>query len=180
MQPLPISTSPRFQTLNIDIRPATYADLPAILEIYNDAVMHTTASYDYNPTTLEARTVWYEAHLSSKLPVFVADLEGCGVVGWSSLSSFRRADGYCFTAEDSIYVAANQRGQGIGKRLLFPLIDAAQQLRLHSIIAGIDANNAVSIHLHAAVGFEQVAYLKEVAFKFDRWLDLVLMQRILK
>lgn len=173
-------TLPRPETVSVIVRPATYGDIPAILDIYNDAILHTTASYDCQPTTLEARIAWYEAHLHSRLPIFVAERESGTIVGWSALNSFRHADGYCYAAEDSIYVAANQRGRGVGKRLLSPLIDAAQELGLHTIMAGIDAANSASLRLHTAFGFEQVGYLKEIAFKFDRWLDLVLMQRILK
>jgi L-amino acid N-acyltransferase len=171
-------TLPKPETVNIIIRPATQQDIPAIVEIYNDAVMHSTASYDYYPATLDARIAWYESHLRSQHPIFVAE-EGGKIVGWSSLSAFRHADGYCYSAEDSIYVAAGNRGRGIGKLLLSPLISTAQELGLHTIIAGIDASNEVSIRLHENFGFRQVGYLKEVAFKFDRWLDLVLMQRML-
>ncbi|HEY9660960.1 MAG TPA: N-acetyltransferase family protein [Allocoleopsis sp.] len=181
MNSLPTSPTPQFDSFPpIQVRPATHADLPFILEIYNEAVLNTTASYDYNPTTLEARVEWYENHLQNNLPILVAELTDGTIAGWSSLSAFRRAEGYCFTAEDSVYVAVAYRGKGIGKQLLIPLIEAAQQRGLHSIVAGIDAENEVSIGLHARLGFETVACLKEVAFKFDRWLDLVLMQRMLK
>ncbi|GAB4380043.1 MAG: GNAT family N-acetyltransferase [Elainellaceae cyanobacterium] len=177
---MPVITSPQIQTMNVNIRLATYADIPMILDIYNEAVLNTTASYDYQPNTLEKRTAWYEDHLRKKLPVFVAEGATGRVVGWSALSSFRHAEGYCFSAEDSVYVAADQRGKGIGKLLMPPLIEAAQGLGLHTIVAGIDAANTVSLRLHVAFGFEQVGYLKEVAYKFDRWLDLVLMQKVLK
>jgi phosphinothricin acetyltransferase len=171
-------TLPKPETVNIIVRPATYQDIPAIVEIYNDAVIHTTASYDYHPTTLDSRIAWYEAHIRSQHPIFVAE-ESEKVVGLSSLSAFRHADGYCFSAENSVYVAAGQRGRGIGKSLMIPLIETAQQMGLHTIVAGIDAANGVSIRLHEAFEFKQVGYLKEIAFKFDRWLDLVLMQRML-
>lgn len=180
MNSISLSALTKPELMKITVRSATYSDLSAILDIYNEAVLNTTASYDYQPDTLESRAVWFEAHVQSKLPVFVAELEDNRIVGWSALSSFRRAHGYRCTAEDSIYVAPHHRGQGIGKLLLFPLIESAQQLGLHSIMAGIDADNLASIRLHAAFGFEQVGYLKEVAFKFDRWLDLILMQRLLK
>lgn len=176
---LSILTINKPELMKIIVRPATYSDLPTILKIYNEAVLNTTASYDYQPDTLESRAAWLESHVQSQLPVFVAELEECGIVGWSALSTFRRAHGYRCTAENSIYVAPDRRGQGIGKLLLFPLIESAQQLGLHSIMAGIDAENLASIRLHAAFGFEQVGYLKEVAYKFDRWLDLILMQRLL-
>lgn len=174
-----VSVIAKSELMKITVRPATYSDLSAILDIYNEAVLNTTASYDYQPDTIESRAAWLESHVQSKLPVFVAELEEGRIIGWSALSSFRRAHGYRCTAENSIYVAPDQRGRGIGKLLLFPLIGSAQQLGLHSIMAGIDAENIASIRLHQAFGFEQVGYLKEVAFKFDRWLDLILMQRLI-
>jgi L-amino acid N-acyltransferase YncA len=163
---------------DILIRPATIDDLPAIRDIYNEAVLYTTATYDTEPQTMEAREGWFEDHQKSGLPMFVA-LDGNTVVAWSSLSNFRGKDGYRFTVENSIYITESYRGRGLGKRLLAGLIDAARQLGLHGIIAGIDAATEASIRLHAAFGFEQVAYLKQVGFKFDRWLDVVFMQLIL-
>src|SRR5207237_3106331 len=96
------------------IRPATKADLAGILEIYNEAVLNTTASYDYEPRSLEHRIAWFEEHQRQKYPVFVATTEQGNIVGWSSLSRFHDRMGYRFTAENSIYVAAEQRGRGIG------------------------------------------------------------------
>src|SRR5207237_4752039 len=107
------------------IRPATKADLAGILEIYNEAVLNTTASYDYEPRTLEHRTTWYEERVKAHYPIFVAE-DGKGqVVGWSALNPFHSRIGYQFTAENSVYVAAEQRGKGIGKLLMPPLIDGA-------------------------------------------------------
>jgi L-amino acid N-acyltransferase YncA len=107
------------------IRAATPADLPGILAIYNDAVLRTTASYDYEPSTLEARTAWYEAHVQERLPIFVAE-DGDSIVGWSALHSFRPKIGYRYTVENSVYVAAERRRQGIGRALLVPLIQRAR------------------------------------------------------
>jgi len=162
------------------IRPAERDDLPQILEIYNEAVLNTTASYDYEPRTLEQRIAWYEDHLKNNYPMFVAQslAEQGRVVGWSSLSAFHTRIGYRFTAENSIYVAADQRGKGIGKLLMPPLIEAAKGRALHAIIALIDAENEVSIRLHAQFGFEKVAHLKQVGFKFGCWLDVVYMERL--
>ena len=122
------------------IRPATFADLPAILAIYNDAVLHTTASYDYEPSTLEARAAWYEEHIQQRLPVLVANA-GTDIVGWSSLSPFRPRVGYRYTVEHSVYVVADRRGQGIGRALLTPLIRNARDLGIHAMIGVIDAEN---------------------------------------
>lgn len=165
--------------MNIRIRPAERADLPAILDIYNEAVLNSTASYDYEPNTLEQRTGWFEQHRQLGLPVIVAvDTEGA-VVGWGSLSKFREKIGYQYTVEHSVYVAAGQRGQGIGRSIVLALIELACALGKHSIIGGVDADNEVSLRLHQSLGFEQVAHFKQVGFKFDRWLDVIFMQRLL-
>jgi len=163
----------------LKIRPATHDDLPGILEIYNEAVLHTTATYDYEPRTLEHRLEWFDDHQKNDLPVFAAVDMAARVVGWSSLSQFHNRRGYRFTLENSVYVAADQRGKGVGKLLLAPLIEAARQRKVHAIIAGIDAENHVSIRLHASFGFVKVAQLKEVGFKFNRWLDVVYLELLL-
>jgi phosphinothricin acetyltransferase len=161
------------------VRPATTTDLKPILEIYNEAVANTTASYDYEPRTLEHRRAWFDDHVQNNYAVFVATDGDGNVVGWSALSRFHDRMGYRFTAEDSVYVAAEMRGQGIGKLLLSALIEAARKRSLHAILAAIDAQNAASIRLHASFGFAEVARLKEVGFKFGRWLDVVYMERLL-
>ena len=161
------------------IRPATFEDVPALLEIYNDAVLHTTASYDYEPKTLAERTAWLAHHQQEGYAVFVAVDPAGRVVGWSSLSRFREKIGYQFTAENSLYVAASHRGQGLGKLLLAPLIPAARQRGLRVILALIDAENTASRRLHARFGFEQVAHLKQAGFKFGRWLDVIYMELLL-
>ncbi len=162
----------------MQIRPATPADLPGILEIYNDAVLNTTATYDYEPRTLEHRTQWFEERQREGYPIFVAVSEDGRVAGWSALNPFHARFGYRFTAENSVYVAADARGQGIGKLLLAPLIDGAKSRGLHAIIAAIDAQNEASIRLHAAFGFEKVGLFKQTGFKFGRWLDVVYMERL--
>jgi phosphinothricin acetyltransferase len=163
----------------MNVRPAAFDDLPGILEIYNDAVLNTTATYDYEPRTLEHRIAWFEDHVKHDYAVLVAVNETGRVVGWSALNRYHERMGYRFTAENSVYVAADQRGKGVGKALLGPLIEAAHRRGLHAILAGIDADNAVSIRLHAAFGFEKVAHFKQIGFKFGRWLDVVYMERAL-
>jgi len=160
----------------MNIRPATSADLPHILEIYNEVVLNTTATYDYEIQSLETRTAWFEEHVRDNYPIFLAQDDAGRVVGWSSLSKFRPRVGYRFTAEDSVYVAADQRGQGIGKQLLPPLVKAARGLGLRAIIAGIDADGQASLRLHAHFGFQPVAHLKQVGWKFGRWLDVIYME----
>lgn len=159
------------------IRPATVADLPGILEIYNEAILNTTATYDLEVQGLEQRQAWFEAHQRDDYAVFVAVSEAQQVVGWSALNRYRDRMGYRFTAENSVYVAAEQRGRGIGTRLLPPLIEAAQRRGLHTILAGIDAENTASLRLHTRFGFEQAAHFREVGFKFGRWLDVIYLQR---
>lgn len=154
------------------------ADLPVLLEIYNDIILHTTAVYDYEPHTPDMRMAWFKAKQDGGYPVFVADDEG-RPVGFSSFGPFRAWAAYQYTVESSIYVAAGQRGKGIGKALLPPLLDAARQKGLHVMVAGIDATNDVSLKLHAAAGFTEVARFREVGFKFGRWLDLVFMELLL-
>ena len=102
----------------VRICPAQVTDVPAILAIYNDAVVNTTASYDYEPNTLQQRTQWFEQHQALGLPVLVAMDEANRVVGWGSLSKFREKIGYQYTVEHSVYVAAERRGEGIGKLIV--------------------------------------------------------------
>jgi L-amino acid N-acyltransferase YncA len=159
------------------VRTATVHDLPAMLIIYNDIIINTTAVYDYEPHTIEMRRQWFATKQEQGFPVFVAEEDNI-IVGFSSFGTFRAWAGFKNTVENSIYVANEHRGKGIGKVLLPPLIDAAKKLQLHAIVAGIDATNTVSIKLHKKFGFVEVAHFKEVGYKFDRWLDLVFMELI--
>ena len=161
------------------IRPTTAADLPGILEIYNDAVLHTTATYDYEPRTLEHRTAWFNDHVQTNYPVFVATNEAGRVVGWSALNRYHDRMGYRFTSENSVYVAADSRGRGVGRALLAPLIPAARDRGLHAILACIDATNEASLRLHASFGFVPVGLFKQVGYKFDRWLDVAYLELVL-
>lgn len=162
----------------LHIRVASEADLPEILAIYNHAVLHSTATADYEPATLEQRRVWLTSRQKLGLPVFVAERSG-QTVGWSSLSPYKDRIGYRFTAETSVYVAADARGQGVGKALLAPLLDAGRAAGLHSLVASIDSENDASIALHAAFGFAVVGRMQATVYKFDRWLDVVYMQLLL-
>ena len=159
------------------VREAAAADQQAILEIYNDAVLGSTATFDLEPRTWEEQQRWLEEH-RPPYQVFVATAEG-SVVGWGSLSPFRTKPGYRFTAEDSIYVHKDFRRWGIGAALLQRLIGAAQHGGFHSIMALIDGDTSVSIRLHERFGFRPVGTFPEVGFKFGRWLDVVHMQRML-
>ncbi|OQP62319.1 acetyltransferase [Niastella vici] len=163
----------------IQIRTALETDLEAMLEIYNDVIVNTTAVYDYKPHTMEMRRQWWRTKQEQGFPVFVAEEDG-RIVGFSSIGPFRAWAAYKYSVENSVYVAADQRGKGIGKKLIAPLIRAAEQLNMHTIIAGIDATNEASIMLHRSLGFAEVARFKQVGYKFGRWLDLTFMQLLLK
>ncbi len=165
------------------VRPAVREDCAAILAIYNDAVLTTTASYDYEPRSLEHRLEWFDAHQRDQYAVLVAEQIAADgtrvVVGWAALNRYHDRMGYRFTAENSVYVAADARGQGVGKALLGPLVAAAEARGLHAILAVIDAENDASIRLHARFGFERVGLFRQVGFKFGRWLDVAYMERLL-
>ena len=163
----------------IRIRPARREDCPAILQIYNDAVLTTTATYDYEPRSLEHRQSWFEDHKRTGFPIFVAMNEREEIVGWSALNRYHDRKGYQFTSENSIYIAAGHRGRGIGKLLLAPLIESARKLGLHAIIAAIDGENEASVRLHARFGFLHVGRFQQVGYKFNRWLDVVYMELLL-
>ena len=159
----------------IRIRNASEDDLPRLLEIYNDIIINTTAVYDYEPHTIEMRKQWWETKKTQGFPVFVAEDEG-HISGFSSIGPFRAWAAYKYSVENSVYVASDARGKGIGKLLIPPLLDASKKLGMHTVIAGIDATNEASIKLHKRFGFEEVAYFKQVGWKFERWLDLKFLQ----
>ena len=162
----------------MDIRNATEADLPAILAITNDAILNTTSSWNVHPTTLEARRQWLGERQAAELPVLVGVIDGA-VAGFGSYGSFRAWDGYRLTVEHSIYVDATFRRRGVGRLLLASLIDHATEAGMHVMMGVISADNEVSITLHEQFGFTVTGRLPEVGRKFDRWLDLVLMQKML-
>lgn len=163
----------------VTVRVAEERDLPEILTIYNDIIVHTTAVYDYQPHTAAMRKQWWDTKQQQGFPVFAAEADG-RIVGFSSIGPFRAWAAYKYSVENSVYVAADVRGKGIGKLLIPPLIKAATRLEMHTILAGIDASNEASIKLHEGFGFEEVAHFKQVGYKFGRWLDLKFLQLILK
>jgi L-amino acid N-acyltransferase len=158
------------------LRAARTSDLEALRSIYNHAVQHTTASYDYEPRSAEKQVEWFAAKNASGYPVIVAEIAG-ECVGFASYGSFRAWMGYRFTVEHSVYVSQAARRQGIASALVRALIDAARAQGLHTMVAGIDAANEGSIALHRQLGFEDAGVLRQVGFKFDRWLDLAFMTR---
>lgn len=161
------------------IRPAVVEDVADILTIYNDAILNTTAVYDYKPHTLEMRLKWFNEKQSNDIPVLVADVSGV-VAGFASYGPFRAWAAYKYSVEHSVYVHPGFRRRGIARKLLQELIHQATQREVHAMIAGIDAENKSSIDLHQQVGFVKTGQMKEVGYKFGKWLDLVFMQRILQ
>jgi L-amino acid N-acyltransferase YncA len=160
----------------MDIRDAGESDLPGLLAIYNEVIATSTAIYSYLPTTLEERTTWWRARIAMGYPVLVA-VDATGVLGFSTFGDFRTWPGYRFTVEHSVHVRADTRGRGIGKELVKALFPRAAALNKHVMIAGVDAANEASIRFHERLGFEKAGHLREVGHKFDRWLDLVFLQR---
>ena len=157
------------------IRDATDADLPAIREIYNHAVEHTTAIWNETLVDLDNRREWMRARQGRGFPVIVAELSG-KVAGYASFGDWRAFDGYRHTVEHSVYVDKDCRGAGIGETLMRELIVRAAAADVHVMIAGIEAENTASIRLHEKLGFRIAGRFSEVGTKFGRWLDLTCME----
>lgn len=162
----------------MEIRDAVETDLPGILAIYNDIVATSTAVFSEQPATLADREEWWRTRTANGYPVLVA-VDADGLAGFASFGDFRSWPGYRHTVEHSVHVHADRRGRGVGRSLLEALFPRAADLGKHVMIAGIDAANDVSLRLHARLGFEQVGHFHEVGRKFDRWLDLIFLQRLI-
>jgi phosphinothricin acetyltransferase len=160
------------------IRPATEADLPAILAIYNDAVLNQTSIWNDTPAELAERRIWWQARAAQNYPVLVGEI-GADVCAYASFGDFRPFQGYRYTVEHSVYVAPPRQRRGIGAMLLGRLIEDARSLGKHVMVGGIAADNLASLALHARLGFTETARMPEVGYKFGRWLDLVFVQKTL-
>jgi L-amino acid N-acyltransferase YncA len=163
----------------IEIREATLDDAEAIRAIYNDAVLNTTAVFDYVAREPQAQRDWLQMKAEQKCPVLVAT-DDAAVVGYSSYGQFRPWPAFLYTVENAIYIAPARRGQGIGQKLLGALIALAAQRGLRSMVAAITAENAASLQLHEKLGFARTGLIKDSGWKFNRWLDLVFLQRMLQ
>ncbi|MFW6287235.1 MAG: N-acetyltransferase family protein [bacterium] len=161
----------------IVIRKAELKDLGEITEIYNQAILNTVATFDTEPKTIESRLEWFEKH-DERYPVLVAE-SGEGVIGWASLSIWSDKCAYNKTAELSIYIDESQRGRGIGNELMGSIIKYARKTDCHTIISRIAGENEVSIYLHEKYGFKLIGTMKEVGYKFDRYIDVHIYQIIL-
>jgi L-amino acid N-acyltransferase YncA len=164
--------------MDVQLRLAERRDAEAIRAIYNPEVLEATVTFDLVPRTLEDQVAWIEEH-SGGHPAIVAT-DGSGeVLGFGSLSPYRPRAAYATTVEDSVYVRRDCRGRGVGVALLGELVRLGTAHGFHSAIARIVGNHEASIALHARCGFEPVGTEREVGRKFGRWLDVVLMQRLL-
>jgi L-amino acid N-acyltransferase len=163
----------------MEIRDATEDDLAGIVAIYNEVIATSTAVFHSVPVTLEDRRAWWHARKAQAYPLLVAT-DASGVVGFSTFGDFRAWPGYRYTVEHTVHVRADRRGTGVGQPLVRALFPLASALGKHMMIAGVDAANAGSIRFHERLGFRTAGHLREVGWKFDRWLDLVFMQRELE
>jgi len=159
------------------IRKAEKSDLLRITDIYNWAVENTTASFDINSQTIEQRAVWL-SHYGDRHPLIVCEVDGY-VAGYASLSEFRSKEGYKNTCELSVYIDPQYHRNGLGHKLMVYMIELGKEIGYHVIMSGITADNEISIKMHEKLGFEHCGHMKEVGFKFGRYLDCVFYQLII-
>jgi len=160
------------------IRDALESDLPALRDIFNDAVRNTTAIWMDDEVDLTNRQAWFAARAQQGYPILVAEQAG-EVLGYASFGDWRPFDGFCHTVEHSVYIRADQRGKGLGPLLMAELIARARACDKHVMVAAIESGNAASIRLHQRLGFTITGQMPQVGRKFGRWLDLTFMQLIL-
>ena len=160
----------------LTVRPAIENDVPVITEIYNEAILNTTATFDTEPKTVEQQLNWFRAHDASH-PVFVGEIKN-RVIAWASLSKWSDRCAYDSTAEVSIYVHKDFRNQGIGKQLMEIIVLEGKERGLHTLLSRITSGNEKSIYLHERLGFEQIGVLKEVGKKFDKFHDVHMLQKV--
>lgn len=155
------------------------AHAASILDILNDAIVNSTALYDYEPRSLESMAQWFEAKQQGNFPVLGA-VNGDGVLlGFASYGTFRAWPAFKYSVEHSVYVHRHHRGQGVGTALMQQLIATAMEQQYHTLIGGIDIDNPGSIALHKKLGFVHAGTIQQAGFKFNRWLDLAFYQRLL-
>jgi phosphinothricin acetyltransferase len=153
---------------------------PEILAILNDAIVNSTAVYDYRPRTPAMMDAWFDVKEKGRFPVIGAIDDRDRLLGFASYGTFRAWPGYKYCVEHSVYVDRDHRGHGIGRQLLAAIIERARAQDYHTLIGGIDADNAVSIELHRKFGFTCCGEIREAGYKFGRWLNLQFYQLILE
>jgi L-amino acid N-acyltransferase len=159
----------------MQIRDAVQADFEQITAIYNEVLTNSTAIYSDRPATVEERVSWWRSRISQGFPLLVA-ADGPHVAGFATFADFRAWPGYRFTVEGTVHIHSGTRGQGVGTSLLRAILAQAHTLGKHVMIAGVDSENAASLRFLERFGFERVGQLREVGYKFDRFLDLVFLQ----
>lgn len=152
---------------------------PAIRAIFNHAIAHSTALFDYHPRSPETIAAWFDAKAAGGFPVLGIEDAAGQLLAFASYGTFRAWPAYHHTVEHSVYVHPEHRGQGLGRQVLTALIDEAQARQVHVMVGAIEAGNTASLALHRELGFETVGLLKEVGYKFGRWLDVAFVQRTL-
>ncbi len=157
----------------------TEAHLPAIMAIYNDAILTSTALYEYAPRTVDVMRDWFTTRQRDGIPVLGIEWEPGVLAGFATWGPFRPRAAYKYSAEHSVYVDERFRGEGVGRQLLQATIAEAKKRDLHMLIAGIDATNVASVALHSSLGFRCCGTVREAGFKFGRWLDLEFWQLLL-
>jgi phosphinothricin acetyltransferase len=158
----------------LNIRPATEQDQQSIMEIYNDAVENTTATFDTELRNFNDQIAWFKKHKSNH-PVIVGE-ENNIIKGWASLSGWSDRKAYDGTVEVSVYVHKDSRGQGIGKKLLEIITHEGKKVKNHTVISRIAGGNEVSIHIHEILGYRHIGVMKEAGWKFGKYVDVYMMQ----
>lgn len=161
--------------MSLEIRNAVPADLPGIVDIYNDAVHNTLAIWNEQPVDLANRQAWFDARAQQGYPILVA-VDASGVLGYASFGDWRPFEGFRLTVEHSVYIRHDQRGKGLAPRLMAQLIEKARACGKHVMVAAIESGNVASIRLHERLGFVVSGQMAQVGVKFGRWLDLTFMQ----
>lgn len=166
--------------MNYRISSCDEKHLPEILEILNEAIINTTANYEYKPQAFEYIEEWYSQKQKGNYPIIGLFDENDSLLGFATYGSFRSKPGYKYIVEHSIYIRSDIRGKGFGKTLLKEIIKFAELQEYHVIIGGIDASNEGSIRFHEREGFISCGLIKHAGYKFGKWLDLAFYQMILK
>ncbi len=159
----------------MQIRDAVQADFDQITAIYNEVLTHSTAIYNDRPATVEERVLWWRSRIAQGFPVVVAS-DRATIAGFATFGDFRAWPGYHFTVEGTVHIHAEARGQGVGSALLNEILARARAMGKHVMIDGVDSENAASLRFLERFGFQPAGHLREVGYKFDRFLDLVFMQ----
>jgi L-amino acid N-acyltransferase len=161
--------------MDVIFRQAVKNDLPTIQKLYNHNVLTSNAVYDETEKSEEAMISWLELKQQQNMPVIIAESNG-QFFGYGTFGQFRPWEGFRYCVEHSLYIVEEYKGQGFGKLLLKQLISVARQMKMRSMVAGIDSENKGSLHLHRLLGFEEIGTFRNAGFKNGKWLDLTMLQ----